>query len=300
MSNYIKNKYVNINLFTLIFAIAIAVSCKKQDDIKKTPIESLAYSTTSIKQATEEAETQNSTHIGTWEITQRVKIDGWKTGTKYYYTQNEFEKKYQNLKIDINEQYVTIAKPFYCSGDYKIVAEKEMMISGTPQEKLNSFLLKELNINPDSYIGTINTNCKYPLTKIYVFKEHLIFQEYGAFFYVLSKQMKSKIKDEDASIKICKVNDVPNEYVFREICEYKKITDFNSLYTDYLKTNNSDLLPNLPKKDTLYKTSSTPEIKYSIKKNIVEVNIISEGGETTLKIYNSKGKGIVEVIKSPD
>lgn len=103
-------------------------------------------------------------------------------------------------------------------------------------------------------------------------------------------------------IKKCKTKDIPEKYIFKDICEYDNILDLNTLYKDYINTNSltEDLLKNLPKEDTVYSTSSISEIKYSIKKNLVEVNILFEGGETKLKIYTTKNKGIVEAIKNVD
>jgi len=103
-------------------------------------------------------------------------------------------------------------------------------------------------------------------------------------------------------IKKCKTKDIPEEYIFKDICEYDNIIDLNILYKDYTKSNSltSDLLENLPRKDTLYSTSTIQEIKYIIKKNLAEVYIQFEGGRAELKIYNTKNKGIVEVTKNVD
>lgn len=92
-----------------------------------------------------------------------------------------------------------------------------------------------------------------------------------------------------------------NDYSFKEICEYSGIKDFKFLYSQIAeKFQQDDLLRILPKKDTIYSTLSTPEIKYSIKKDLITINITSEGGNTVLKIYHAKDKGIIESTKLID
>lgn len=89
-----------------------------------------------------------------------------------------------------------------------------------------------------------------------------------------------------------------NNYSFKEICEYSGVKDFNFLYSQIAgKFQQDDLLKALPKKDTIYSTLSTPEVKYSIKKDLITINITSEGGNTVLKIYETKDKGFIEATK---
>lgn len=90
-------------------------------------------------------------------------------------------------------------------------------------------------------------------------------------------------------------------YSFKYICEYSKNNNLAFLYSQISdKFDQDDLLKNLPLKDTVYTTESTPEIKYVVKKDIISIKIISEGGETNYKIYKIKEKGIIEATKSID
>jgi hypothetical protein len=92
-----------------------------------------------------------------------------------------------------------------------------------------------------------------------------------------------------------------NDYSFKEVCEYDGVTDLSYLHNQLtVKFSQNDLLKKLPKNDTVYSTSSTPEIKYSIKNDQIIINLISEGGQTELRIYHRKNKGFIESFNSVD
>lgn len=111
-----------------------------------------------------------------------------------------------------------------------------------------------------------------------------------------------KSKSIDSDINEVKCYRVENgNYSFKDICEYNKTKDFNFIHSQIVtKFGQDDLLTKLPEKDTTYSTQATPKITYSIKKELIKIDILSEGGETTFKIYRKNGKGIIEVDKSID
>lgn len=243
---------------------------------------------------------EKKSHDGSWKILDRKKIGGWKTDEKYYYTQQEFEEKYNDLQIEIINDIIRVSNPFNCSSEYKVVPESEMQVSGTSKIDLDSFLQNEFHIDPSTYLGYIPTKCKYPLTNIYVFRDYLMIKEYGAFYYVVSKDEKEPTQTPQENVYCYKIEDEKN-YTFSEICEYQETTDLEYLYQQILKKYNpEDVLKKLPTRDTVYSTPNVLEIQYLISRDEIKIHQIFEGGETDYLIYIKEGKGVIEEKLMPD
>lgn len=284
-------------ILILIGVVLIFFSCEKSVNTNEQLYVDSEKITTNNLSYTTKSDLHDFT--GYWEVSKRLKIGEWKLNEDYYYTKEEFEKQYDNLLIEIGTQYLTVRSPSNCFGNLDIVLESKFSISGTDQDKLNEFLLSNLKIDPNSYIGYINTDCEYPHNKIYLFKNNLVFQEYGAFFYVLEK-----VINESSNIGLQKEctqeNDMEN-FSFIEKCEYIENTDFGSLYKDMIKNYNMDFaLEQLPKTDTSFSTPNSLELKYTIQKDTVSISHFFEAGENHYLIYRKGKNGIVEQIATPD
>ncbi len=263
--------------YTIIFIGLVLIGCKKEEQRDNS---FLIKSKKVVIKKTDESEVNTyENFIGSWIINKKIKIGKWEKDEEYYYTKEEFEKRYENLLFEISAQYITIGAPYYCSGDNKMIPESVFSITGTNQRDLDEFLQKDLNIDPNSYRGYLVLDCEYPLTKIYIFKHHLLFLEYGAFFYLLEKKDSKKITVQKECIK----EDDFENVTFTEKCEYSKITDFNLLYKDMINSYKIEsALNELPKKDTI---------------RIIQ---FFQAGENHYSIYKKGENGVVEQVTFPD
>lgn len=291
MIQHIKIPRLRYIILSIFF---ITSSCKNNIDNDKL-LSANSKKTTSNNVKNDSIEENVYDFRGNWKIIKRLKIGEWKKNEEYYYNKQEFETKYENLLVEIGSQYLTVRSPFNCYGDFNIISESIYSISGIEQESLNIFLRDELMIEPNSYIGYIELNCEYPMKKIYLFKDKLLFQEYGAFFYILAKE------SIENSGKICEKEDDLENFSFKEICEYPKNTDFKMLYRDMINTYDIDgVIGELPIKDTSFATNRSLELSYKIKKDTIKISQFFEAGENHYLIYKKGENGVVEQIAYPD
>jgi hypothetical protein len=142
---------------------------------------------------------------------------------------------------------------------------------------------------------------------VYVNNANVSFKKFGDDFcscvYKNNNRENLNISNKASSEQIVKkkcyeINDEKN-YVFTDICEYEKMNDVKYLYKQIIEKYSNELLNELPLKDTIYSTSSIPEIEYLIKKDTIKIIKTSEGGETIFKIYTNNKNGVIAIEKSP-
>ncbi len=190
----------------------------------------------------------------------------------------------------------------------------QIRIDNITSEKIIIELFVADNISDDSSIKKISENPVawiefFPATKklddITNDPDNPILLKYdseilkNADLFALCGFKNSNVVNNKNEVKCYRVEN--GDYSFKNICEYSENKDFNFMHSQIgAKFGQDDLLEKLPKKDTIYSTEATPKITYSIKKDSVKIDVISEGGETKFKIYLQNGKGIIEVVKSID
>lgn len=284
----LKFIFININFLILV------ISCNTKEIDKELISENSEIQSIIIN---EKIGDYNKEEIqGSWNIVSKSKIGEWRNNEEYYYSKGEFENRFESLIIEISNQYIYVRNPFNCYGDINIIKESTFSVTGTEQNILNEFLKNSLGIEPSSYLGYFILNCEYPLNKIHLFKNKIIFQEYGAYFYVLERT-----NSVSNLSKKCKVENDTINFTFCEVCEYSKVTDFNALYKDMINGYNiENALPELPKKDTSFKTSTSLKLKYNINIDTIKISQLFEAGENHYLIYKKGEVGIVKQITSPD
>lgn len=281
----------------LCLLLAIVLNCKPKNESK---FETLSTSALGIQK-------DKSLHLfGMWTVSERKKLGGWNQKEEYFYSQEEFENRFDTLLLEIEKQNVKFTSPHLCYGTNKIIKDTLFRISGVEQGLLDKFLENELMVDPTSYIGYISIKCEYPLNTLYIFKDKILVQEYGAYFYILTKTVnhsdtKSGVSKSENIIKNpcksiygpmfsgeeCLLSSLTIEDSYKDILEEKLVENVHFLHLDLPKKNETLEINDFE--------SGLLSIVYKRKNQIIEIDMEYVGGVTSITL-EQRGNDVLRKI----
>lgn len=176
---------------------------------------------------------------------------------------------------------------------------KNIEIYNNVLKSYNLVLGKKLNLIEPLYL---DTPCELPATSWYQQDDYIFFVYDG---YVVLFNIKAKnysINKQLKKILVCEEAGGDMERGFVTNCEVN--TNIKDGYKMFFSESEIDdvkyLLPSLPKADIKI-TNENVQTEYIVKKNTVKINIIYEGGITSIALTeNSKTNTEIQIIRFPD